>query len=299
MSNKTGATRLGFAVLFKFFQHEARFPNYKQEIPKDIIHYIAKQLSFEAGLFQDYNWKGRSIKYHRSQIRKYFNFKEATIDDMEKMSSWLQQQVLYHDAEFEHLKGEAYNHFRELQLEPPTPDQIDRLVKSVLYSYEKQFFQETFQKIPHESLSQIDLLINDLTRYEESNFDGYNNDGLSFSQLRADPGRIGLESVLKEIAKLKTIQKLNLPRKLFKGIPQKVIKKYKQRAVTEDIRELRRHPEPIRYTLLAAFLYLRGQEITDNLIELLIQIIHRIGVRAERKVDKQFIKDFKNTGVAY
>lgn len=35
------------------------------------------------------------------------------------------------------------------------------------------------------------------------------------------------------------------------------------------------------------------REITDNLIELLIQIIHRIGVRAERKVEKELINDFR------
>lgn len=34
-------------------------------------------------------------------------------------------------------------------------------------------------------------------------------------------------------------------------------------------------------------------EITDNIMELLIQIIHRIGVRAERKVDKEIINDLK------
>jgi TnpA family transposase len=86
---------------------------------------------------------------------------------------------------------------------------------------------------------------------------------------------------------------LELPENLFCNIPQKIVKKYKQRALSEDITELRRHPESVRYTLLSAFFWLRYREITDNLIELLIQIIHRIGVRAERKVDKEFIKDFK------
>ena len=32
LSNKSGATRLGFAALFKFFQYEARFPKYMSEI---------------------------------------------------------------------------------------------------------------------------------------------------------------------------------------------------------------------------------------------------------------------------
>ena len=72
-----------------------------------------------------------------------------------------------------------------------------------------------------------------------------------------------------------------------------MLKKYKQRAVSEDIRELRRHPESVRYTLLSAFFWFRQREIIDNLIELLIQIIHKISVRAERKIEKEFINDFR------
>ena len=40
---------------------------------------------------------------------------------------------------------------------------------------------------------------------------------------------------------------------------------------------------------MAAFCLQRGQEITDNLIELLIQIIQRIGTRAERRIHKELV----------
>ena len=33
LANKTGVTRLGFAVLLKFFQAESRFPRASQEVP--------------------------------------------------------------------------------------------------------------------------------------------------------------------------------------------------------------------------------------------------------------------------
>jgi hypothetical protein len=56
LSNKTGKTRLGFAVLFKFFQCEARFPNHKNEIPKEVIQYISKQLNIGSFLFDNYDW---------------------------------------------------------------------------------------------------------------------------------------------------------------------------------------------------------------------------------------------------
>ena len=117
--------------------------------------------------------------------------------------------------------------------------------------------------------------------------------------MKAHPGRAGLESVFKEINKLRMIRSLELLDDLFKDIPHKVLKKYRQRVSTEDIREFRRHPAPIRYTLLSAFFWLRSMEISDNLVDLLIQIIHRIGVRAERKVEKEILKDLRRVNNKY
>ncbi|MGB3511174.1 MAG: Tn3 family transposase [Microcoleaceae cyanobacterium] len=80
---------------------------------------------------------------------------------------------------------------------------------------------------------------------------------------------------------------------MFNNISLKVLQTYASRAATEHPRELRWHPEPIRYTLVAAFCWLRLREVTDNLIDLLIRIIHGISRRAEKKVDTELIKDFK------
>lgn len=293
LGNKSTETRLGFAVLFKFFQYEARFPNHKNEIPKEVVLYIAKQLNLGAWLIDEYDWNGRSIKYHRAQIRDFFGFREVTNEDIQEMTEWLSKQVFYNDADIESLKEEAYKRFREQNIEPPKPDRLDRMVRSALYIYENEFFEDIFHKLNNDTITKMDILINDLTEYDESDFEYTNADSLGFSDLRSDPGRIGLESVFREVVKLKTIQQLGIPENLFSNIPLKIIKKYKQRALSEDIRELRRHPEPVRYTLLSSFFWLRCREITDNLIELLIQIIHRISVRAERKVDRELIKDFK------
>jgi hypothetical protein len=37
LANKTGPTRLGFAVLLKFFAAEGRFPNAKNEVPRSVV----------------------------------------------------------------------------------------------------------------------------------------------------------------------------------------------------------------------------------------------------------------------
>ena len=110
------------------------------------------------------------------------------------------------------------------------------------------------------------------------------SDLATLSQLKADPGRVGLASVLQEIAKLERINATQLPERLFGEVPQKTLERYRLRVSTESIDQLRRHPEPIRHTLLAAFCWERSRAIMDGLIDLLMQIVHRVSVNAERKV---------------
>lgn len=293
LGKKTSVTRLDFTVMFKFFQYEWRFPNYKNEIPKEVVLYISKQLNLDLELFNNYDWNGRIIKYHRAQVRDFFKFREVVAKDIHTITQWVSKQVFYHNADVNNLKDVAYNRFKELQIEPPTPDRMERITRSAIFTYENKFFEETFDKLSEENLNKMDTLINDLTTYEEKDVNYNSSDNISFSELRSEPGRIGLESVFKEITKLKTIQQINLPKDLFNNIPQKLLNRYKLRVVSEDLQELRRHPKPLRYTLLSSFFWLRIREITDNLIELLIQIIHSISIRAERKVDKELLNDFR------
>src|SRR5260370_19338958 len=58
LGNKTGATRLGFAVLLKFFRGEGRFPQHKNEVPALVITYLATQVGVDASAYMQYAWKG-------------------------------------------------------------------------------------------------------------------------------------------------------------------------------------------------------------------------------------------------
>ncbi len=111
--------------------------------------------------------------------------------------------------------------------------------------------------------------------------------------LRADAGRATLENLFREIAKLERIRAVALPPDLFATLAPKVVQAYRDRAAVEAPYELRRHPEPLRLTLLAAFCHLRGRELTDTLVDLLLDLIHRIGAKAERKVEKELLDDLK------
>jgi len=49
VANKSGATRLGFALLLKFFELEARFPRDRGEVPAAAVAFVADQVGVPAG----------------------------------------------------------------------------------------------------------------------------------------------------------------------------------------------------------------------------------------------------------
>ncbi len=304
LANKTGATRLGFALLLKCFQYEARFPLIKNDIPKPIVDYIAHQLRLDSTLYLQYDWIGRTITYHRSQIRDHFGFREATITDAEEMNTWLIQTALAADHHLDRLTVVVLARFRELHLVPPTVDRVERLVRSACRSYEQTFFTDTLSKLSPMTCERFDTLLASST--EAGEHDGEESSEITdadqrgshiaeilLQELKANPGSVGLESILKEIAKLRSLEHFALPSDLFDSISPKVLSPYRQRAAAEPPRELRRHPEATRHTLLAAFCWQRRQEVTDSLVELLLLIVHKIGAKAEKQVSKELLDDLR------
>ena len=89
IANKAGVTRLGFAVMLKFYEIEGRFPAYPQEVPPAALSYLGSLVKVDPALFAKYSWAGRSIKYHRSQIREVYGTRPPTEDDEDRWAQWL------------------------------------------------------------------------------------------------------------------------------------------------------------------------------------------------------------------
>jgi TnpA family transposase len=296
VGHKTGPTRLGFALLLKFFQREARFPEAKNEIPRVVVAYVAKQVNVAPEEYLRYDWRGRMITYHRTQIREFFSFREAREQDAVDLAAWLAHQVLAQDQDRAHLHALVYARFRQLQVEPPTPEQIGRLIQSALHTYEAGLFATIAGRLSAATKQGLQQLLatraSQATSVEAANQDDPDERPF-WLELRHDPGRPSLGTALEEIAKVARLRQLDLPADLFADLAPKVLVGYRQRAVAEELHELRRHPDDIRYTLVAAYCWLRRQEITDNLIELLIDLVQTLGARAEKKVTQQILADFR------
>src|SRR5215472_13799449 len=159
LGNKTGATRLGFAVLLKFFQKTGRFPAFKNETPSQVISFIATQVGVAPHAYLQYDWQGRTIKDHRAQIRKLLGFRESTVADAEQMQQWLIAEVLPQEYQDERLREQVYAWFRRMHLEAPTPDRLTRLIRSAAHTVEHQFYETTLARLPEAAQAALEALL--------------------------------------------------------------------------------------------------------------------------------------------
>ncbi len=89
LGNKTGVTRLGFAVLLKAFQLDGRFPSRRSDVPPAVVRSIAQHVDVPAHAYRQYDWHGRSISHHRRHIRAFLQVREITRDDEANLLAWL------------------------------------------------------------------------------------------------------------------------------------------------------------------------------------------------------------------
>jgi Domain of unknown function (DUF4158) len=130
LANKTGATRLGFALLLKFFDLEGRFPANAEELPQIAVDYVAGLVKVPPAQLTRYGFTGRTIEYHRAQIRADRGFREANGDDERRMVDWLAGELCPVELDHGRLREDLLARFREERTEPPGVSRIDRILGS-------------------------------------------------------------------------------------------------------------------------------------------------------------------------
>lgn len=296
VDKKIATTKLGFAVLFKFFQQEARFPTDPTIIPTSVIEFISKQLQIPTYQWQHYSWNSRTFERHRAEIRQYFGFREHSKQDVKDISQWLMTKVLDYTQEVEVLEEKVRMTFRQQKIEPPSANTIDSLIQSTIHQHEQKLYKETFQSLSEISKKRMDMSLDAWADMEETSMEvdhPEEKNRMTFSQMNMGPGRASKKTLEWEIKKIKELKRLELPDDLFSHIPSNMLKTYRLRLISEKANERRRHPPETRYTLLSAFFWSRSREITDNLVELLMTISHNINGQAEKKVDRALLKEIK------
>jgi len=288
---KSMANRLSFALLLKYFGIYGQFPRSLGELDRGVIATLAKQIGSAVTTRHEAFELDRTVKRHRAEIRAFFGFRGATVRDAAELTDWLRDNAVVEGRDREQLARTLELECRRRTLEPPAPERIDRIVRAAVHAYEDRFYHETWAKLSPHTRTRLDELL----RPAGDDVDDEDTSSRAvINTLRSDPGRAGVNSIREEMAKLTTIRDLELPADLFANTRAAELELYRQRVAVETPWELRRHPDEARLTWLAAFAHLRGgRVITDSLTDLLIETIHRINSKADRRVSEALLDDLK------
>jgi TnpA family transposase len=294
--SKRGRTRLGFAILLAFFRDRGRFPRHESEVDPQGIATLSQQLNVRAPVDGEAFLVGRTAERIRSEIRVRFGFREATVADADALNEWLRDHAAAEaGGEIEAMVERLEARCRELTIEPPTVERVERIARAALRAHEERFHADIYGRLSAAMRERLDELLGSAEgegdRSEAEEIPG--SAPTALLKLRGNPGRPSLASMQEELAKLDLIRRMDLPADLFDHASPRDLERCRRRVAVEAPHELRRHPDAARIAWLAAFVYLRTRAMIDDLVDLLIETIHHIGARAERKVERELLDDLK------
>jgi TnpA family transposase len=233
-----------------------------------------------------YEWSGRTVEFHRSQIWRHLGFRECSVEDADKLASWLAAEVCEVERQHDRVREQLLVRCRAERIEPPTAGRVDRIVRSALRQAEVTATYRIAGWLPASTAALLEALVS-------GSGDAGDDADSVLALVKSVPGNVSLESMLTEIRKLRAVRAIGLPPGLFGDVAPKVLAGWRSRAAVESPSHLRSHPAALRLTLLAALLHAREREITDTLVDLLISTVHRINARADRRVTQELVNAFK------
>ncbi|MET7517933.1 DUF4158 domain-containing protein [Streptomyces sp. NPDC005480] len=245
LRNKTGATRLGFAVQLKFLTWRGRFPKMRLELPPDAVEHVAKQLGVAASELGFYDFTSRAAKRHRSELRDLTGWHECSLTDQVKLTSQLVDVIWHDERREEQVRAELLQQMRVDLIEPPTAAQVDAIIRSALHQADERAVAEVAERLARKEdcPRRLDALVfTDPTGDSEQDTDTETVDGDGdgsddvddvesvLSDIKSHPGNVSLNSLLDEVKKLEQVRAVGVPASVFTGIGVQVINAWRARA---------------------------------------------------------------------
>jgi TnpA family transposase len=277
--DKPARIRLGYAAQLKIYMSRGQFPERTSEIPATAAAYLAEQLGAGIDDLDAYDWSGRTGRRHRGEVLAHLGLGRFGAKDRAVLARWLESDVCRSGATTTSMAASVYGWCKARGVASPAAGETDRIVRSARRAFEDAFFQRVAAALGDDAVEAMEKSL------EEPDAPG------GFHDLKADPGGVSLDSLLKTAARLTSIRELRLPPSALTGVSENFLERFRRRVDQESAREFRRHPPARRLGMYAVFLAAREQTVTDSLVDLLIETVHKMAKRAERKVVKRVAQD--------
>jgi len=276
---KSAHNCLGFCAQLKFYQKNGRFPRSGADIPGATLGYLADQLGVDPSVLDRYAWSGRANQRHRKAILKYLGIRRAKPADKRMFILWLRVHLCPLGLSISAMKERAAGWFWQQRLLCPSDREVDYLLGIACRQFERSVLERAASMLTLPTTSAMEGSLSSPKR------------AIGFNALKADPGRLSLATALRTAERLSFIRSLDLPKELLSLTTPLAVERFRRRVIHESAWSMSQRPPTLRQGLYAIFLACRERELTDNLVDLLIQIVHKIDARAEQKATAEMIQD--------
>jgi hypothetical protein len=208
------------------------------------------------------------------------------VGDEDKLAAWLAEEVCPVELSEERLREALVARCRVERIEPPAPSRLERVLGTARAAAELRFTAQVSSRLTTKAVAGLEALV------AETDAEGAGESGL-LAEIKADPGKRNIETLVIETEKLARVKAICLPAELFTESSEKLVDAWRARAARLYPSDLRASPAPVRLTLLAALCWARQTEIIDGLVDLLITLVHKVDVTAERKVGGEMLDDLR------
>lgn len=272
-------SKLGLAVQLAYWRRHGGFLGNEADLAPVVVAHLAAQVCVPIEALDGYDWAGRTGRRHRRIVLDHLAVSPFDTRAESDLRGWLEGEVLPRELSAAVLEQEIDGWFARGRVVRPGRHRLDRIMRSARSAYDDAALGRVMGRLSPEACRRLDGLLTD------------EGGGAAFTRLVGDPGRVGLESLMAELDKLARVRALELPGGLLEGLHPSLVKRLRRRVAVETAWELRRHPDRIRLPLLALYCAPREGEVVEGLVELLIQITHRITVKAEKRVMEELLAD--------
>ncbi|WP_073936253.1 DUF4158 domain-containing protein [Streptomyces sp. CB02400] len=145
VANKSGPTRPGFCLLLKFFEVEARSPEFVEEFPQPAVEYVAGLVKVPAAELGKYDLAG--AKRHRKQIREALGFRPATLADEEALTGWPAAEVCPVEPVENRQRDALLVEYRARKIEPPGRTRIEKILVAARGRWESAFCARVIERL--------------------------------------------------------------------------------------------------------------------------------------------------------
>lgn len=278
---KLAGSKLGLAAQLKFFIAHGFFATTAAEISEEAVLYLADQLGVGKADLEGYDFSGRSGRRHCAEILRHLGFRRMKRADRAVLTEWIAMELCPRGISIDAMLEAAFLWCRDRKIFGPSRGEIERLVRS-----ERQRFLESFLGGVADRLHPETVVLMEASLADPDARTG-------FHTIKGDAGAATLDNMLDLAERLAFIKKLDLPRDVLSAVGKGWVDQIVRRVGAEKASEMRRHVRTRQLGLYAVFLMAREAQIIDGMIDLLVETIHKIGVRSKRKVVAGIAKDIE------